>query len=80
LNQGQEDSPEKDMATHSRILAWKISRTEEPGGLQPMELQRLHDCVTVTIFIVLLSSKRVRVTLALFVNINPTLKPGSNTK
>ena len=31
---GQEDPLEKEMATHSRILAWKIPQTEEPGGLQ----------------------------------------------
>ena len=31
---GQEDSMEKEMATHSSILAWKIPWTEEPGGLQ----------------------------------------------
>ena len=30
---GQEDPLEKEMATHSSILAWKIPRTEEPGGL-----------------------------------------------
>ena len=36
---GQEDSLEKKMATHSRILAWEISWTEEPGGLQSMGLQ-----------------------------------------
>ena len=41
---GQEDSLEKDMATHSSILAWKILWTEEPGGLQSMGLQRVgHD-------------------------------------
>ena len=34
-----EDSLEKEMATHSSILAWKIPWTEEPGGLQSMELQ-----------------------------------------
>ena len=35
---------EKEMATHSSILAWRIPRTEEPGGLQSMELQRVgHD-------------------------------------
>ena len=33
---GQEDSLEKEMATHSSILAWKIPWTEEPGGLQSM--------------------------------------------
>ena len=31
-----EDSLEKEMATHSSILAWKIPWTEEPGGLQSM--------------------------------------------
>ena len=30
---GQEDPLEKEMATHSSILAWKIRWTEEPGGL-----------------------------------------------
>ena len=34
----------KEMATHSSILAWEIPRTEEPGGLQSMRLQRVgHD-------------------------------------
>ena len=36
---GQEDPLEKEMATHSSILAWEIPWTEEPGGLQFMELQ-----------------------------------------
>ena len=41
---GWEDPLEKGMATHSSILAWRIPRTEEPGGLQSMELQRVrHD-------------------------------------
>ena len=35
----QEDSLEKEMATHSSILAWRISWTEEPGGLQSMGSQ-----------------------------------------
>ena len=39
-SQCQEDPPEKEMETHSSILAWKTLRTEEPGRLQPMELQR----------------------------------------
>ena len=34
---GQEDPLEKEMATHSSILAWIIPWTEEPGGLQSME-------------------------------------------
>ena len=38
---GQEDPLEEEMATHSSILAWEISWTEEPGGLQSMELQKL---------------------------------------
>ena len=41
---GQEDPPEKGMATHSSILAWRIPWTEEPGGLQSMGSQRVeHD-------------------------------------
>ena len=36
---GQEDPLKKKMATHSSILAWRISWTEEPGGLQSMGLQ-----------------------------------------
>ena len=41
---GWEDPLEKEMATHSSILAWEIPWTEEPGGLQFMELQRVrHD-------------------------------------
>ena len=41
---GQEDPLEKEMATHSNILAWKIPGTEEPGGLQSMGSQRVeHD-------------------------------------
>ena len=41
---GREDPLEKEMATHSSILAWSIPWREEPGGLQSMGLQRLtHD-------------------------------------
>ena len=44
---GWEDPLEKEMATHSSILAWEIPRTEEPGGLQSMRLQRVrHDLAT----------------------------------
>ena len=43
---GQEDPLEKEMPTHSSILAWEIPWTEEPGKLQSMELQRVgHDSV-----------------------------------
>ena len=37
---GQEDSLEKDIATHANILAWGIAWTEELGGLQSMGSQR----------------------------------------
>ena len=41
---GQEDLLEEEIAAHSSILAGKIPWTEEPGGLQSMELQRVrHD-------------------------------------
>ena len=41
---GQEDALEKEMATQSSTLAWKISWMEEPHRLQPMGLQRVgHD-------------------------------------
>ena len=41
---GWEDPLEKEMATHSSILAWRIPWTEEPGGLQSTGLQRVgHD-------------------------------------
>ena len=36
---GQEDPLEKEVATHSSILAWEIQWTEEPGGLQSMGSQ-----------------------------------------
>ena len=38
---GQEDPLEEEMATHSTILAWKISQTEETGGLQSTGSQRV---------------------------------------
>ena len=37
----REDPLEKEMATHSSILAWRIPWTEKPGGLQSMGLQRV---------------------------------------
>ena len=44
-----EDPQEKEMATHSNILAWKIPWTEKPGGLQSMELLRVgHGLVTIS--------------------------------
>ena len=41
---GWKNPLEKEMATHSSILAWRIPQTEEPGGLWAVELQRFrHD-------------------------------------
>ena len=41
---GWEEPVEEGMATHSSTLAWRIPQTEEPGGLQSMESQRVrHD-------------------------------------
>ena len=46
---GWEDLLEKELATHSSILAWRISRTEKPGRLQSMGLQRVpHKYATFT--------------------------------
>ena len=43
---GRKNPLEKEMATHSCILAWRIPWTEEPGRLQSMGSQRVgHDCV-----------------------------------
>ena len=44
LSLGQEDPLEKEMASHSSIVAWEIPWTEEPGGLQSIGSQRVrHD-------------------------------------
>ena len=41
---GRDDPLEEEMATHSSILAWRIPRTEEPGGLQSVGSKRVgHD-------------------------------------
>ena len=41
---GQEDPLEQEMATHSRVLAWRIPGTEKPGRLQSMGLHKVgHD-------------------------------------
>ena len=41
LSLGQDDPLEKGMAIHPSILAWRILRTEEPGGLQAIGSQRV---------------------------------------
>ena len=45
---GQEDPPGEGTATHSSILAWRTPWTEEPGGLQPMGLQRVRHAEQLT--------------------------------
>ena len=50
LSLGQKDPLEEGMATHSSILAWRITWTDAPGGLQSMGSQRVrHDSVTNTL-------------------------------
>ena len=57
-SQGWEDPLEKEMATHSSILAWRIPRTKEPGELQSMGSRRVrHDWATSLSFSFLKSSK-----------------------
>ena len=41
--QGREDPLEKEMETHSSILAWKIPLTENPGGLQAVGVTKMLD-------------------------------------
>ena len=49
-SQGWDDRLEKGMATHSRILAWRIPWTEKPGRLQSMGWQRVpHNSATNTL-------------------------------
>ena len=52
---GREDPPETGMATHSSILAWKIPRAEEPGGLQLMESLRVGHNWVITTFTIQMS-------------------------
>ena len=56
LSLGQEDPLEKEMATHSGILAWEIPWTEEPGGLRSMGSPRVgHDWSNLTILLYFVS-------------------------
>ena len=49
LSLGQEDPMEKEMATHSGTLAWKIPWTEEPGWLQSMGITKCQALYLITI-------------------------------
>ena len=57
---GQEEPLEKEMATHSSILAWIIPWTEEPGELQSMGMQRVrNDWVTKQQILIYSENKRL---------------------
>ena len=55
---GWEDPLDKEMATHSSILAWKIPWTEEPGRLQSMGSQRVNEQLYFTSGFLLLDKNR----------------------
>ena len=77
---GWEDPLEKEMATHSSILVWRIPWTEEPGGLQSTRLQRAgHNWETSLHFIhklkIAKSSHKLRgVIISIFLKKHPQLK------
>ena len=62
---GQEDPLEKEMATHSGILAWRVPRTEEPGGLQSMVSQRVGHNSVIALSLFTFVIVRVRVYLSM---------------
>ena len=72
---GWEDPQEKEMATHSSTLAWKIPRTEEPGRLQSIGSQRVgHDWATsLSLWLSPFSFKCLQ-----YFTIPPTICDGSN--
>ena len=66
-----EDPLEKEMATHSSILVWKIPRTEEPGEVQSMELQRVgHNWATNTLTLIVISCSTLWETARLFFKVD----------
>ena len=48
-SRGREDPPEKDLAAHSSVLAWRIPWTEEPGGLQSRGVAELETAERLTL-------------------------------
>ena len=57
---GRADALEKEMATHSSILAWRIPWVEEPGGVQSVESQRVgHDFMTSLFIFILVDLEEV---------------------
>ena len=64
---GWEDPLEKEMATHSNILAWRIPWMEEPGGLQSMGSQRVgHDRATSLHFLFWSNKSILKLTVVLY--------------
>ena len=74
---GQEDPLEKGKATNSSTLAWRIPRTEEPGGLQSMEVTNSQTrlCkLTVSVLIIKFADKALGQKPALKMTVNSFLK------
>ena len=70
---GQEDPLEKEIATHSSILAWRIPRTEERGGLQSMGYKSGQNWVTEPVHTHTHTGKEVE-------NLEPSYTAGENVK
>ena len=73
---GCEDPLEKEMATHSRILAWKVPWTQEPGGLQTMGRQRVrHNLATKQVTL-----SKFSLSENMLLNLEASVLPGCNAK
>ena len=78
---GWEDPLEKGMATHSSILAWRISSTEEPGGPQPMGSQRVwRDWATNTHKLICLYFKKINKKGSGLIHVDVLQKPSQYCK
>ena len=69
---GQEDALEKEMATHSSILAWEIPWTEEPDGLQSMGSLRVGQDWKINTFFSLSMLLNSTFTKTLYIDLPPT--------
>ena len=78
---GRENLLEKEMATHSSILAWRIPRTEKPSGLQSMGSQRVgHDCAMNTLTCLLIHLSHLIATQGSCLHLRSHGRSGNNTK
>ena len=78
---GRENLLEKEMATHSSILAWRIPRTEKPSGLQSMGSQRVgHDCAMNTLTCLLIHLSYLIATQGSCLHLRSHGRSGNNTK